>query len=118
VVWRIAWHRIARRPYKQQNETRTRANHIMGRKSIPAEFLYNCPPSTGQANFEKIVTIRHTVPTSTENAKIPQIVTIRHNRPPIDSPVLRSGIGGMGGWVGLASHARKPAPEARFSLLC
>lgn len=44
VVWHLSPHRIARRPYKQQNETRARANHIMGEKSITAEFLHNRPP--------------------------------------------------------------------------
>jgi hypothetical protein len=42
--WHLSPHRIARRPYKQQNETRARANYIMGEKSITAEFLHNRPP--------------------------------------------------------------------------
>ena len=45
----------------------------------PIDFLNNWPPSTDQANFERIVTIVNNWPPSIENPKIPQIVTIVHN---------------------------------------
>ena len=45
----------------------------------PIDFLNNWPPSTDQANFERIATIVNNWPPSIENPKIPQIVTIVHN---------------------------------------
>ena len=70
VVWHVSQHRQHGRSYGDRNETRTRANHIMGEKSTLTEFLHNQPPSI-------------------DSASLASLVTFRHNRPPIDSPILR-----------------------------
>ena len=58
--------------YRSQPQKPAKINH-------PIDFLNNWPPSTDQANFERIVTIVNNWPPSIENPKIPQIVTIVHN---------------------------------------
>ena len=64
--------RLISAAYGWQPQKPAKINH-------PIDFLNNWPPSTDQANFERIVTIVNNWPPSIENPKIPQIVTIVHN---------------------------------------
>ena len=58
--------------YRSQPQKPAKINH-------PIDFLNNWPPSTDQANFERIATIVNNWPPSIEKPKIPQIATIVNN---------------------------------------
>jgi len=63
--WHLSPHRIARRPYKQKDETRTHANHIMGGKSTPLAILRNVsPPATFWVSLSSLAIILDITPST------------------------------------------------------
>jgi hypothetical protein len=78
--WHLSRHLIARRPYKQKDETRTGAKyHSLAHRPDFVTFRHNRLATMESPRFRRIVTILHNRPPTMETSEIVEIVTILHN---------------------------------------